>query len=338
MLPHIAERRTVMEKNTSKGTKKYSHLNLAEREELAIGLEMGLTQREIALSLQRSPSTISREIKRNKSSIGMRKYIVSWAEFKTKERKKLSHKRKRIPQKRLRRFISKWLKEGYSPEIIAFKASEKNPKWKTNYETIYQWIYSERNDLIPFLTRSHKKRRKKGSGKQKRCPKVPNRVMIDKRPDYINLRSEIGHWEIDTAISRKSKAAIMVMVERRTRYVVIKKLFAKTAYCMHNATAKSLRNYPSRIRQSLTYDNGTENTLHEFTNDVLGTKSYFCNPYHSWEKGTVENAIGVIRRFYPKKTDWNSISQWDLNKVARFINNKPMKRACHKFCVNDKIY
>ena len=149
--------------------------------------------------------------------------------------------------------------------------------------------------------------------------------MIDKRPDYINLRSGIGHWEIDTVISRKSKAAIMVLVERRTRYVIIKKLFAKTAYNMHNATVKSLKKYPSKIIQSLTYDNGTENAFHEFTNYTLGTESYFCNPYHSWEKGTVENIIGIIRRFYPKKTDWKNISQWDLNKVARFINNRPMK-------------
>jgi len=117
----------------------------------------------------------------------------------------------------------------------------------------------------------------------------------------------------------------MILVERRTRYVIIKKLHAKTAYCMHKATVKSLTDYPPEIKQSLTYDNGTENTLHELTNIALGTKSYFCNPYHSWEKGTVENVIGIIRRFYPKKTDWNNISQWDLNKVARFINNRPMK-------------
>jgi IS30 family transposase len=314
-----------MKKNTSEDTKKYSHLSLEEREEIAIGLETGLKQCEIASRLQRSPSTVSREIKRNKSGIGKKPYRVSWAQYQADERKRLSHKKQRIPQKRLRRFICKWLKNGYSPEIIAFMAAGKNPRWKTNYETIYQWIYSERHDLIPFLTRSHKKRRKRGSGKQKRCPKVPNRTMIDKRPLYINLRSRIGHWEIDTAISRKSKAAIMVLVERRTRYVVIKKLWGKTAYCVHNATVKSLRNYPPNIRQSLTYDNGTENALHELTNNALGTKSYFCNPYHSWEKGTVENTIGIIRRFYPKKTDWENISQWDLNKVARYINNRPMK-------------
>jgi len=314
-----------MEKNTSKATKKYSHLSLAEREEIAINLEKGKNQCEIAAILNRHPSTISREIKRNRSTIGIRPYRVSWAQFQADERKKQSHKRKRIPEKRLRRFICKWLRNGYSPEIIAFKAAEENKRWKTNYETIYQWIYHERQDLIPFLTRSHKKRRARGSGKQKHCPKVPNRTMIEKRPEYVNLRSRIGHWEIDTAISRKSKAAIMVLVERRTRYVIIKKLAAKTAYCLHNATINCLKKYPAKVRQSITYDNGTENTLHEQTNKAIGTKSYFCNPYHSWEKGTVENLIGIIRRYYPKKTDWKNVSQWDLNKVARFINNRPMK-------------
>jgi IS30 family transposase len=130
---------------------------------------------------------------------------------------------------------------------------------------------------------------------------------------------------LDTAISRISKAAIMVLVERRTRYVIIKKLIAKTAYHVHNAAVKSLKDYPPKLRQSITYDNGTENSLHELTNKVLRTQSYFCNPYHSWEKGSVENVIGIIRRFYPKKTDWNNVSQWDLNKVARSINNRPMK-------------
>jgi len=314
-----------MEKNTSGSNNKYSHLTLGEREEIALGLETGLKQREIASNLNRSPSTISREIKRNKLYIRGTKYRATWAQFQTDERKKNSRKKVRIPNKKLRRFIQKQLKDGYSPEIISDMAFEKNERWKTNYETIYQWIYSDRKDLIPFLTKSHRIRRKRGSAKQKRCPKIPNRTMIEKRPDYVNLRTEIGHWEIDTAISRESKAAIMVLVERRARYVVIKKLQAKTAYYMHDAAVKSLKDYPANIRQSITYDNGTENTLHELTNKVLGTKSYFCNPYHSWEKGTVENIIGIVRRFYPKKTDWKNISQWDLNKIARFINNRPMK-------------
>jgi IS30 family transposase len=245
--------------------------------------------------------------------------------MKVRERREISYNRRRIPNKQLRRFISKKLKLGYSPEIIAFEAQEKNIRWKTNFETIYQWIYKERHDLIPFLTRSHKKRRKRGSGKNKRCPKVPNRVMIEHRPDYINLRSYIGNWETDTIISRKSKAAVMVLVERRTRFAILKKLDGKNAYSMHKAIVASLRRFPQKIKCSITYDNGTENALHELTNIKLGTESYFCHPYHSWEKGTVENIIGIVRRFYPKKTNWKYISQWDLNKVSRFINNRPMK-------------
>ena len=94
---------------------------------------------------------------------------------------------------------------------------------------------------------------------------------------------------------------------------------------MHNSIVKSLQDLPRRLKGSITYDNGTENALHEETNKALGLKSYFCNPYHSWEKGTVENRIGIVRRFYPKKTDWKKITQRDLNKVMRFINNRPMK-------------
>jgi IS30 family transposase len=273
-----------MKKNITKESKKYSHLSLEEREEIAIGLEKGLKQYEIAELIKRNPSTISREIKRNISIVKYIGYRAARAQRKADYRNIQSHKRQRIPNKRLRGFIYRHLKTGYSPEIIAVLAGRKNKKWKTNYETIYQWIYEQRKDLIIYLTKSHKKRRKRAKGNQKRA-KIPNRVMIEKRPDYINLRSEIGHWEIDTAISRKSKAAIMVLVERQTRYVIIKKIQAKTALAMHYAAIKSFQLLPSKVRRSITYDNGLENTLHERTNEVLGIRSYFCNPYHSWEKG-----------------------------------------------------
>ena len=319
-----------MKQNTTKEVKNYSHLSIIEREEIAIGLENGKKQSEIAFLLGRSPSTISRELKRNSPCFYKTRYRANGAQMKAQEREKQSHKRQRIPNRKLRRFIYKHIKMGYSPEIIAFMAMEKNSRWKTNYETIYQWIYTDRKDLIPFLVRSHKKRRKRGSAKQKRSPKVPNRVMIEKRPDYINLRSYVGNWEADTIISRRSKAAVMILVERRTRYTILKKLEGKNAYSMHKAVVGSLKKFPCKIRGSITYDNGTENALHELTNKILETKSYFCNHYHSWEKGTVENIIGIVRRFYPKKTDWKNISQWDLNKVSRFINNRPMKCLGYK--------
>jgi IS30 family transposase len=314
-----------MKKDNSKTEKKYRHLNLAEREEIAIGLENGLKQCQIALIVGRCPSTISREIKRNNAQKNIVRYRANRAQQRTDERKHEKAKRQRIPNKRLRRFIAKNLKKGYSPEIIVFLATQKNREWKINHETIYQWIYSDRKDLILFLTQSRKKRRKRGSAKQKRCPKVPNRIMIEHRPDYVQLRSRIGDWETDTIISRQSKAAVMVLANRKARFIILRKLDGKTAISMHKAVVKSLEDLPHHMRNSITYDNGTENVLHELTNKILGTKSYFCNPYHSWEKGTVENLIGIVRRFYPKKTNWQNITQWDLNIVARFINNRPMK-------------
>jgi IS30 family transposase len=325
-----------MKKNNPKAVKKYRHLNYEDREEITIALEKGMKQYEIAKLLKYHPSTISRELKRNHALMKTVNYRGYIAHYQYDERKRESHKRQRIPNKRLRRFISKNIKLGFSPEIVAFKAAEKNNGWKTNYETIYQWIYNDRKDLIIFLVRGHKRRRKRGSAKQKRCPKVPNRIMIEQRPDYINLRSGNGDWETDTIISRLSKDAVMVLANRRLRLVILKKLDGKNAYSMHKAIVKSLEGFPCKLKNSITYDNGTENTLHELTNKVLGTKSYFCIPYHSWEKGTVENIIGIVRRFYPKKTDWKYVSQWDLNKVAHFINNRPMK--CLGYKTPNKVF
>lgn len=270
-----------MKNNSAETTKKYSHLSLEEREEIAIAVEKGKKLCEIVHLLGRSTSTISRELKRNCPPLNKVKYRAHRAQKRADGRKKQKERRKRLPNKRLQTFISKQLKQGYSPQIIAHKAKEQNCKWKTNHESIYQWIYKERNDLIPFLVRSHKKRRKRTAENKKRCPKIPNRTMIDQRPAYINLRSCIGHGEADTIISRQSKAAVMVLVERQKRFIILKKIKSKTAYEMHNALVKSLKGFPCDIRQSITYDNGSENALHEKTNALLGTTSYFCNPYHS---------------------------------------------------------
>jgi IS30 family transposase len=319
-----------MNKTNSNQGKKYSHLSIEEREEIAIALELGMKQCEIATIISRSASTVSRELKRNSSSINIVRYRANRAQLRYEKRKKENSRRKRIPNKKLKRYISKMIKKGYSPEIVAFKASNKNSRWKTNHETIYQWIYAERKDLILFLVKSHRTRYKRSNLNQKRAPKIPNRTMIEQRPECINLRSRIGDWETDTIISRQSKDAVMILANRCTRRIILKKLKNKNAYCMYKAIVKSLKGFPAWQRKSITYDNGTENTLHELTNRKLGTESYFCNPYHSWEKGTVENLIGIIRRFFPKKTDWKKVTQWDLNKVSRFINNRPMKCLGYK--------
>ncbi len=148
---------------------------------------------------------------------------------------------------------------------------------------------------------------------------------IKERPKEVQLRQEPGHWETDTAVSRQSLSALQVSVERKTRLSKLAKLLRKGAHPMNIALTMRLRRYPNWFRTSITYDNGSENTEHIRTNKILGTRSYFCEPFHSWEKGTVENTIGLVRRFFPKKTDFAKVSKNRINAVERWLNNRPRK-------------
>jgi IS30 family transposase len=319
-----------VKKNTPKETKKYTHLTLAEREEIAICLSHGMTQREIAGKLNRNPATVSREILRNSPKTRNVHYRANRAQLRSEDRKAKSHDRKRIPNEKIRNYIIKGLDNDWSPELIAARLSKDRPALKTNYESIYQWIYTERRDLIAKLAYHHRKRRNRASGRNKRGVKIQNRTMIEQRPVSAGNRGEAGHWEADTAVSRESGAAIMAVVERKSRFLMARKLPAKTAGYMRLALVSCLLVLPRRLRKTITYDNGTENAGHEKTNDRLHTRSYFCNPYHSWEKGSIENRIGIIRRYFPKKTDWALITQRELNRIIKKINSRPMKCLGYK--------
>jgi IS30 family transposase len=146
-----------------------------------------------------------------------------------------------------------------------------------------------------------------------------------KRPKETEERKVVGHWEGDTVVSRKSLAALQVLVERKSRYVQLTKLRRKTAGKMKSAVILRLSTLPAGARKTLTLDNGSENTEHREITRALGTKTYFCAPFHSWEKGTVENSIGLVRRFFPKKTDFSIVSDYQVKKVETLLNNRPRK-------------
>jgi transposase, IS30 family len=314
-----------MRKSTIETKKAYRHLVIEEREELAIGLNQQKSIIEISKELGRHRSTIYREKHRNNATQNTVKYRANRAQLRSDERKGESHKRTRLKNKVIQEYVEKHLVEDWTPELISGRLSMEIVGQKTNYESIYLWIYKERFDLIQHLPRAHRKRRKRGSAKNKRNVKVPNRTMITERPNEIAARVEPGHWEADTAVSRQSKGAISVTSERVSRFLISKKLDAKTAENMDIAITESLNRLPRNLCKSITYDNGTENANHVQTNIKLGTKSYFCNPYHSWEKGSIENRIGMIRRYFPKKTNWALISQEQLDKIVIKINTRPMK-------------
>jgi IS30 family transposase len=321
----------VMSKSVTNQEKCYTHLTLAEREEIAVGLEREESMRSIAKALGRNPSSISREIGRNSPSLRTVRYRGNRAQKRAEERSGCSRAKKHLPDPIVQIYVEIHLaSDGWTPEQIAGRLPIDFPGLRTNYESIYLWIYRERRDLIKYLARGHKKRHKRHSGKKSRVSGIPNRVDINERPNRIELRNQAGHWEVDTVVSRQSRVCVAVLVERKSRFYLVIRIKDKTALSMHNALTEALSDFPCGLRRTLTYDNGLENALHEITNIELGTKSYFCKPYHSWEKGSIENRNGILRRYFPKKYNWRLTTQKYIDRVMNEINSTPMKCLAYK--------
>jgi len=149
--------------------------------------------------------------------------------------------------------------------------------------------------------------------------------MIEKHPSEVKERSEFGHWESDAMVSRQSKAVLNVLVERMSRFTKLTKLARNTAQLTQDAIVRRLRVQRGCCRRSITDDNGSENSNHEKINQLILTQSYFCNPYHRWKKGKVENTNGLVRRFIPKKMDLERIPTIDIIRVENLLNNRPRK-------------
>ncbi len=176
------------------------------------------------------------------------------------------------------------IQRGWPPELIAGRFKLRQAQHSISHEAIYQWVYAQQRHLIPCLVRAHRKRKNRGYCRRYKKVHIPQRVSIRKRPACVLKRRQSGHWETDTAISRKSPAALQISVERKSRYSRLAKLQRKGSREMSVALTRRLNRYAKTMRRSITYDNGSENTEHLRTNRILGTRSYFCEPYHSWER------------------------------------------------------
>ena len=302
----------------------YKHLSKEERDRLAILKGQDLTIRAIAAQLGRSPSTISRELRRNTDRSTADDYLPHEAQAEADLRWKQSHRRPRLKSSFLRHYVRINLKRGWSPEQIAGRLRHEGHSDTVSHESIYQWIYLEARELIPKLAKAHRKRLPRRYCKHSRF-RIPNRVFITERPGHVETREQPGHWEVDTANSPRGTAALAVAVERQTRYVRITTIPRKTAVAFRESLISTLGGYPDHMRMTITYDNGPENTCHGWIDRALGTESYFCEPYHSWEKGTVENSIGLIRRYFPKGTYFSNVTKNQVKSVERRLNNRPRK-------------
>lgn len=309
--------------STTYPTRQYSILTPEDRGEIMIGCRNNESIRSIARRLKRNQSVVSREIKNNSTEDG--KYQCYWAQKRSERRRRHSRRRERIADLHIRSYVHEKLKIGWSPEQIAGRITLEIPGKQISYESIYLYIFKNERTLTQYLQCGRKRRRKRIHRRTKRVL-IPDRTGIEHRPEQVNTRQQYGHWEADTAVSRQSKSALMVLQERSLGITLLKKLPRCAPTQMNNALIARLAELPQAMRRTITFDNGQENRYHHRLHEALGVQTYFCNPYSSWEKGSVENAVGLTRRVWPKKTDYALISDEQIATLEYRLNTRPRKR------------
>jgi len=305
----------------------FKHLDLVEREKLYGYLKEGLSLRQASQKLGRNHTTVSRELKRN-TRYG-RVYLPCLAE-KIAARVGFNQ-RWRAPLKDplIFLYVREHLRDLWSPEQIAGRLQIDHPDFSIDKETVYRYIYHRRNlreKLWQYLTLIRKKRRKQHGRAVKRSGKISKAVSIDLRPKRIERRKTVGHWETDNMEGiRSDRTVVSVSVERRIHTTLLSQLKSKKASEKTRALTQRMKNLPGSLLKTVTADNGSENSGHETISQRLGVNFYFCHPYRSWEKGTVENTIGRIRRFVPKGISIDNLSEEYLRLIEERMNNTPRK-------------
>ena len=308
-----------------------AHLTLSEREEIRAGLSAKMSIRDIARALNRSPSTISREVQRNR---GRRYYKAVDANNRANRMAKRPKACLLERNSRLRELVLEKLELKWSPEQISGWLKRTMPRQKAmqiSAETIYKTLYFRSRSalhhlLVKHLRRSHSLRHgKRHTRKGERGTiNIVNGISIHERSRHIDNRRTFGHWEGDL-VSGTNNSHIATLVDRKSRYTIILKLRGKDAGSVNQAITEKFKTLPRKLRQSLTWDRGMELAKHlEFTANT-GVKVYFCDPQSPWQRGTNENTNGLIRQYFPKKTCLAQYSQQELDKVAAQLNSRPRK-------------
>ena len=297
----------------------YTQLTSEQRYQIYALLKTEHSQSEIAQAVGVHKSTISRELKRNTGGRGYRPIQAHKLALQRREEKVCFGVSEATWQR-----VEQLLREDWSPEQISLWLIEANEP-TVSHESIYQYVYWDKGlggDLHTHL-RCTKKRRKR-YGAYNRRGKLINQVSIDERPVIVEERKRVGDWELDTIIGRNHKQAIVSMTERKTRLNYLFKIENKDAASVEFAVISMLRKSGLPIK-TLTADNGREFANHESIARILKTLFYFAHPYCSWERGANENANGLVRQYFPKGTDFSSITQTQLERVMRRLNNRPRK-------------
>lgn len=302
----------------------YHQISDAEQLQLSILLKKDFSLRDIAEAMSRDHTTLGREIARNSVN---KKYDPKKAKQKKRLRRRYSkYQGMKVRERpKLKEFIVRKMQIGWTPEEIAGHLGTRQQTLPyISAKGIYKWLYSVHGQKYCSLLPSQQLKPRKRRPKTQRSM-IPNRVGIEERPQEANNRSEYGHAEADTMVSGKrhnSTAALSVLHERKARYVRLRKIPNMKPVSMTRALKKMAKDLTLR---TITYDNGIENRDHESVALVLKIMTFFCNAYHSWEKGGVENTIGRIRRYIPKGSNLADYSDRDIAKIEHWLNHTPRK-------------
>lgn len=300
----------------------YRQLTQEQRYQIWACLRIGMKRSEIAKEVQVHRSTITRELQRNES--GRWKYNPSRAIRMARERHR--EKRKRRIGAATWAVVERLLGLGWSPEQISMRlALESGGERPVSRETIYLHVYADKQaggDLHTHLRRRHTYRKRMHKYHARKG--WDTRRSIHERPAVVDARSRIGDWEADTIVGREQRGGVVSLVERRSRYCVLSKVATKSAPTVADAIRDSLMPVKPRVL-TITSDNGIEFTRHETIAKALDADFFFADPYSSWQRGTNENTNGLVRQYFPKRTDFANVTAEAIRDVADRLNNRPRK-------------
>lgn len=305
----------------------YHHINAVERRVIQQAKEGGASFREIGKMLGRDHSSISRECRRNCSASG---YEAAAAQETAQTRARRPRHQRRYGHQPLKRTVLQWLEHDWSPAIISGRLRREFPEdsdMRVSPESIYQWVYGDAASggrLFQHLWQ----RRHRRIGHRSRLPahsRIPARVDITQRPEVVDQRSRVGDWEGDTVVGRKGRGGLVTHLERVSRLLVAGRIRNKRADTFAAKTKRLLGWVPKSLCHTLTLDNGTENAAHESIAEAKAMDVYFAHPHAPWQRGANEQVNGLIRRYFPKGTDFKKVTDEQIDEVVLKINQRPRK-------------
>ena len=305
--------------------RRYQQLSLEERCTIARLQAEGRSVRQIAAALDRTPSTISREVRRNRGrEVG---YKPGYAQDQAKARRWVGSRLDREPD--LRDAVLERLAQGWSPEQVAGRLAREAGRRVISYESIYRFIYAQiartkNYGWRRYLPRAKSRRGFRGRRGGSTARLIEDRVSVGERPSAAADRTRAGHWEADTILFARYGQAALAILERRTRIILATRPRDRTAKRVARHLIRLLTPMPSQLRQTVTFDNGSEFAAHGRLHK-LAIDTYFCDPHSPWQKGGVENAIGRLRRFLPRKTDLARVPDKQFKALVSAYNNTPRK-------------